>query len=57
MCYNFRDQMLLKYDEDVFQEVYDAFESLPLTAIVNGEYLAMHGGISSRCLESLDAIN
>ena len=34
----------------------DTFDQLPISAVVNGQYLAMHGGISRR-LTSLDAIN
>ena len=45
--------MLVKYDEETYDSVIDAFQTLPLAAIVNGEYIAIHGGISSR-LETLD---
>ena len=34
----------------------ETFDQLPLSGVVNGLYLAMHGGISHR-LTSLDAIN
>lgn len=54
--FNFRAQMLVKYDEETYDTVIDAFQMLPLAAIVNGEYIAIHGGLSSR-LESLDQIN
>ena len=45
--------MLECYDEECYQAVMDAFDQLPLAATVNGEYLAVHGGISER-LTSLD---
>ena len=45
--------MIVKYDEDTYEEVIEAFMRLPLAALVNGEYLAVHGGVSSR-LETLD---
>ncbi len=54
--YNFREQMLIKYDEDTYEEVIEAFMNLPLAALVNGQYLALHGGVSSR-LKSFDQIN
>ena len=54
--YNFRKQMLMKYDEETFQAAIEAFQALPLAALVNGQYLALHGGISSR-LQTLDQIN
>jgi len=34
----------------------EAFDNLPLSSVVNGLYLAMHGGISHR-LTSLNVIN
>ena len=34
----------------------ETFDVLPISAVVNGLYLAMHGGISHR-LTSLEAIN
>ena len=34
----------------------ETFDALPIAAIVNGLYLAMHGGISHR-LTSIEAIN
>ena len=34
----------------------ETFDALPIAAVVNGLYLAMHGGISHR-LTSLEAIN
>ena len=45
--------MIVKFDEETYETVIDMFQSLPLSAIVNGEYIAVHGGMSSR-LESLD---
>ena len=34
----------------------EVFDQLPLASLVNGQYLAMHGGISHR-LQSLNDIN
>ena len=34
----------------------DTFDNLPISAVVNGQYLCMHGGISSHVL-SVEAIN
>ena len=44
------------YDEEIYEEYMDTFDMLPISGVVNGRYLAMHGGISHR-LTSLDAIN
>lgn len=54
--FNFRDQVLSLYDQQVYEEFMDTFDNLPVAGIVNGLYLAMHGGISHR-LTSLNAIN
>ena len=54
--YNFREQMLSKFDEETYEAVIDGFQQLPLAAMVNGEYIALHGGISSR-LQSFGQIN
>ena len=54
--FNFREQMISKFDEETYELVIEAFQQLPLAAIVNGEYIALHGGVSSR-LESFEQIN
>ena len=55
-AYNFRQQVLMLYDEQVYEEYMETFDRLPVSCVVNGRYLAMHGGISHR-LTSLEAIN
>ena len=46
--FTFREEVLIKYDED--SELYDyfmeAFDAMPVSADVNGDYLCMHGGVS-----------
>ena len=54
--FNFRDQCLSEYDEDFYDRLMDCFDLLPVTALTNGEYLCMHGGISEY-LTSLKSIN
>jgi serine/threonine-protein phosphatase 2B catalytic subunit len=34
------------YDEQTYEEYMDTFDMLPISGVVNGRYLAMHGGIS-----------
>ena len=46
--FNFRSQVLSLYDEQTFEEYMDTFDMLPVSGVVNGRYLAMHGGISQR---------
>ena len=56
--FTFREEVLRKYEEDesVYECFIEAFESLPLAADVNGDYLCMHGGISPE-LKTVDDIN
>jgi serine/threonine-protein phosphatase 2B catalytic subunit len=48
--YNFRAEVLAKYNKDVFEEFVLLFQALPLAAVVNtekmGRFFAVHGGIS-----------
>ena len=46
--FTFREEVLRKYDNDksVYEAFIESFESMPLAADVNGDYLCMHGGIS-----------
>lgn len=53
--YNFRDQCIKSYDEEVYERISDAFESLPVAAVVNSNLLSLHGGISPQ-LDELDDI-
>ena len=55
-AFNFRDQVLMLYDEETYEEYMETFDMLPLSSIVNGLYLCMHGGISHR-LTSTEEIN
>ena len=44
--FTFREETINKYDEEVYTTIMEAFDSMPLAAIVNDRYLAIHGGIS-----------
>ena len=55
-AFNFRSQVLMLYDEQIFEEYMETFDMLPVASIVNGLYLSMHGGISHR-LTSVETIN
>lgn len=55
-AFNFRQQALMLYDQQIYEEFMETFDSLPLAAIVNGLYLSMHGGISPKLLTT-ESIN
>lgn len=44
--FNFRTECLCKYDQEVYDMFCEVFDCLPLACILNGKFLAVHGGIS-----------
>ena len=44
--FNFRDECLHKYDEDIYELFLKSFDCLPLAAVVAGQFLCVHGGLS-----------
>lgn len=38
---------LAKYDQEIYDQVMDLFDNLPLSAIINNKFLCIHGGIST----------
>jgi serine/threonine-protein phosphatase 2B catalytic subunit len=53
--FNFRQECtihaqvgLAKHDQDVYEAFTELFDVLPIAAIINRKYLAVHGGISPR---------
>jgi serine/threonine-protein phosphatase 2B catalytic subunit len=45
--FNFKEEVLHKFDEEVFTAFMDSFDCLPLACIINERFLAVHAGISS----------
>ena len=54
--FTFREEVLEKYDQEVYDHITSAFDTMPLVAVVNEEYLCMHGGVSPN-MKSLEEIN
>ncbi len=57
--FTFREECLKKFDEEVYTAIMEAFDAMPLGAIVNHKYFAVHGGISPdlKKLDSLEKLN
>ena len=57
--FNFRSECLYKYDIDTYELFMESFDVLPISCIVNGKFLALHGGLSPelRTLQDLVTIN
>ena len=56
--FNFRLEVLNKFDEDTYDLFMDTFDALPIGCLVNNKFLAIHGGISPdlKTLEDLNEI-
>ena len=48
LCYSmiFTKKGLYKYDQEIYDLYMDSFDMMPLACIINGKFLALHGGIS-----------
>ena len=44
--FSFRNEVLSKYDPEVYDVIMESFDSLPLSALVDSKILALHGGLS-----------
>lgn len=44
--FNFRDECEVKHDLTVYNAFMEAFDALPLACLINGKFLALHGGLS-----------
>ena len=53
--FTFREEVISRYDIETYGLFMEFFDNLPLSAIVDGKYFAMHGGISPE-LQKLDQI-
>jgi len=49
--FNFKEECLFKYDENIYNLVMDTFDALPLSAVVNNRFMCCHGGLSPEIKE------
>lgn len=58
-AFTFREEVIDKYDVEVYDYFMEVFDALPIAALVAKKYLAMHGGISPELskLEQINAVN
>jgi diadenosine tetraphosphatase ApaH/serine/threonine PP2A family protein phosphatase len=56
--FNFREECLKKYDQEVYELMLDCFMNMPLAALLAGKFLLVHAGIpyNSDYLEEIAGI-
>lgn len=42
----FREECLQKYDQEIYDLIMESFDRMPMACIINGQFLALHGGLS-----------
>ena len=52
--YGFYNEVLEKYDQEVYDKIMELFDNLPIGCVINGRYLAVHGGISPHLKTCMD---
>ena len=57
--FTFREEVISRFDEETYNLFMECFDNMPLSAIVDGKYFAMHGGISPELqkIDQIDKIN
>lgn len=54
--FTFRTECLIKYSMDVYETALQSFSALPIVALMNEQFMCLHGGLS-RDLHTLDDID
>lgn len=57
--FNFKEECLAKYDQEVYDMFIEMFDTLPISAIINGKFITFHGGISPdlKTISELNKLN
>ena len=46
--YNFREECLRTYDQEIYDLFMDLFDSFPIACVINKSFFGVHGGISDK---------
>lgn len=52
--FNFAQECEFKYDRTVYEAIMECFDTLPIAAVINKQFLAVHGGLSPSCVKLRD---
>lgn len=57
--FNFKDECIYKYNEDLYDAVMNCFDGLPIAATINRKFFCVHGGLSPdiRSLREIEDLN